>query len=241
MGMPISIEIVDANLSEESFTAAFEYLSEIDTRFSTYKFDSEISRINRGEIKESNWSEPVKVVFALAEKARRETEGYFDIHQPNRTIDPSGVVKGWAIKNTAALLAQRGHQNFMVEAAGDIAVSGMNAGGGEWSIGIRNPFNREEIVKVVYPKGKGIATSGSYVRGAHIYNPHDAGDALDTVVSVTVIGGDVLESDILATAAFAMGEKGIDFLERTDGFEGYSITKDGIATQTSGFSAYTTI
>jgi len=116
---------------------------------------------------------------------------------------------------------------------------GRNAGGTEWSVGIRNPFNPEEIVKVIHPRGKGVATSGPYLRGDHIYNPHDSGRAIEDIVSLTVIGPNALEADRFATAAFAMGKEGIWFIEKLTGFEGYTIDKDGMATMTSEFAAYT--
>jgi len=268
MGMPIEIEIVDngptspllrprlrkgtARLrrasAKDALEAAFAYLVSVDTRFSTYKEDSEISRINRhSHILENvrmsetkgQISEEMREVFDIAERAKKETNGYFDIRRPKGIIDPSGVVKGWAIRNTAAIIRAAGHSDFMVNAGGDIASSGKNAKGEEWSFGIRNPFNSHEIVKVVYPHEKGIATSGSYIRGDHIYNPHQPEEKLRDIVSTTVIGPDVLEADLMATAAFAMGKGGIAFIENLSGFEGYAIDAKGIATMTSGFAAYT--
>lgn len=239
MGMPISIDIVDGEGMEETFAAAFRRFSEIDERFSTYKEESEISRINRGELSLDEASDEMKEVFALAARTKMETDGYFDIERPGGSLDPSGIVKGWAIHEVAALIRARGHERFMVDAAGDIATAGTNEDDAQWSIGIRNPFNAEEIVKVVYPNGKGIATSGSYIRGAHIYDPHHPERTLDEIVSITVIGKDVLEADRFATAAFAMGRNGITFIEGLSGFEGYAIDADGIATMTSGFPSYT--
>ncbi|MHB8710101.1 MAG: FAD:protein FMN transferase [Minisyncoccota bacterium] len=238
MGMPIEIEIVGSDV-QVALEAAFAYLVAIDERFSTYKEDSEISRINRGEIKSGNESVEMREVFALAEKTKKETGGYFDIRNPDGRLDPSGIVKGWAILNTTALIRKAGHENFMVNAGGDIATGGKNAEGKEWSVGIRNPFKTGEIVKVVYPRGKGVATSGSYIRGAHIYNPHAPEEKLNDVVSITVIGPNVLEADRFATAAFAMGKGGIAFIENLSDFDGYAIDSHGIATLTSGFGAYT--
>ncbi|MBU6388563.1 FAD:protein FMN transferase [Patescibacteria group bacterium] len=238
MGMPIEIEIVGGNV-QHALEAAFAYLTAVDGRFSTYKDDSEISRINRGEIEPSAASAEMREVFAIAEKTKRETNGYFDIRQPSGFIDPSGIVKGWAIRNTAARIRAAGYENYFVNAGGDIAMGGKNEQGEEWSVGIRNPFNANEIVKVVYPCGKGIATSGSYIRGDHIYNPHAPGEKLRDIVSITVVGPDVLEADRFATAAFAMGKGGIAFIEQLPGFEGYAIDANGIATMTSGFAAYT--
>jgi thiamine biosynthesis lipoprotein len=238
MGMPIEIEIIDNNAST-ALEAAFNYFVSVDTQFSTYKNDSEISQINRGEIIESEMSSEMHEIFELAEKTKKETDGYFNIRHPNGPIDPSGIVKGWAILNAAKIIRNAGYENFFVNAGGDIAMNGKNAKGEEWSFGIKNPFNTSEIVKIMYPRGKGIATSGSYLRGNHIYNPLNPKEALRDVVSITVIGPDVFEADRFATAAFAMGKEGILFIEQLPGFEAYMIDANGIATMTSGFSAYT--
>ena len=96
MGMPIIIEIVDKEATKEAFDKAFEYLEYVDKTFSTFKSDSEISRINKGEIKERDWSADMKYIFELAEKTKNETDGYFDIIDNNGKYNPSGIVKGWA-------------------------------------------------------------------------------------------------------------------------------------------------
>lgn len=238
MGMPVSVEIADANASQKSLERAFEYFTYVDRTFSTYKQDSEISRINRGEIAETDFSDDMKEIFSLAEGTKQQTGGYFDIRTPEGKIDPSGIVKGWAINNAAKLLRSLGHENFYVEAGGDIQTSGKNFEGEEWRIGIRNPQKHEEIVRVVYPRGRGIATSGTAARGAHIYDPHARKAVKTSVSSLTVIGSDVYEADRFATAAFAMGEKGIAFIGTLPGFEGYQIGRDGIATMTAGFTSY---
>lgn len=239
MAMPITIDVPRGKA--ESLEKAFVFLVEVDARFSTYKADSEISRINRGEILPGGYSPDMNEVFALAETAKQETKGFFNIQKPGGTLDPSGVVKGWAIQKVAQMLDAEGYDAYMVDGSGDIASAGKNSEGNDWSFGIQNPLAPEEIVKVVYPRGKGVATSGSMVRGAHIYNPLDPTASLDEVKSITVIGPDVLTADLYATAAFAMGQKGIEFLEATDGLEGYAIDKNGRATMTNGFPAYTTI
>jgi thiamine biosynthesis lipoprotein len=174
------------------------------------------------------------------------TDGYFDIHVPTSThsskksIDPSGLVKGWAIQNVAQMLRGKEFKNFYVEIAGDIQTSGKNSEGREWSIGIRNPFNATEIVKVIYPKGAGVATSGSYERGSHIYDP--VGNTHpDSYVSLTVLGPNVYKADCFATAAFAMGTEGMNFLSRQESFEAYAIDMKGIAVFTKGFEAYTLV
>ena len=240
MGMPIIIEIVDKEATKEAFDKAFEYLEYVDKTFSTFKSDSEISRINKGEIKERDWSADMKYIFELAEKTKNETDGYFDIIDNNGKYNPSGIVKGWAILGTAKVLQNLGFENFYVNAGGDIQFSGKNADGKLWKTGIRNPFNQDEIVKIVYLKdGQGIATSGNYIRGDHIYNPKNRKKIIDEIVSFTVIGPNVCEADRFATAVFVMGKNGINFLENKNGFAGYMIDKTGIASMTSNFEKYT--
>ena len=239
MGMPVTVEITDAATSQESLEKALDYFRYVDNTFSTYKKDSEISRINRLELQPSEYSDDMKLIFELAEQTKQQAAGYFDIRTPDGSIDPSGIVKGWAINKVAEVLHSLGHEDFYVEAGGDIQTSGKNSESKEWRIGIRNPFIREEIVKVVYPRGAGIATSGTAIRGKHIYDPHTRLPVETNLASLTVIGPNVYEADRFATAAFAMGDSGINFIENLDGFEGYAIDTKGTATMTSGFEKYT--
>ena len=238
MGMPVTLEVVDAAADDDSLLAeVFDYFQYVDDKFSTYKNTSEISRLNRGELKFANASQDMKLIFELAEQTRRESNGYFDIHHKD-LIDPSGIVKGWAIYNAAEILRKKGFENFYVDAGGDIQACGKNAQGEKWRVGIRNPFNMDEIVKVLSVSDCGVATSGTYVRGQHIYNPLNPGQEITDIMSLTVIGPDVYEADRFATAAFAMGRSGIDFIEVLPGFEGYMIDRDKQATYTTGFARF---
>lgn len=235
MGMPITVEIVDGALNDD-LEAVFGYFTEVDNRYSTYKPGSEISRINDG-LPRIEWSNEMKLVLQLCEETKLATNGYFDIKHAGK-LDPSGLVKGWSISNAAALLRARGFQNFFIEAGGDIQTAGSNEGGEPWRVGIRSPFHTAEIVKVIQLSGRAIATSGTYVRGEHIYNPHDDYKPANAIASLSVVGPDIYDADRFATAAFAMGEEGIRFIESLSGFEGYMINNDGIATMTSKFERY---
>lgn len=234
MGMPITVEVVDPWVRADALEAVFDYFQYVDEKFSTYKPDSEITRINQGRLSLESASRDMRTVFFLAEKTRLETSGYFDISRDGM-LDPSGLVKGWAIFHAAQLLAERGFENYYVDAGGDIQASGHNAKGQDWRVGIRNPFDQREIVKVLAIRDAGVATSGTYVRGQHIYNPYAAGRPITDIVSLTVVGTNIYEADRFATAAFAMGRDGILFIERQPGLEGYMIDSGGLATYTSGF------
>ncbi len=238
--MTVTVEIADEQARPEDLQKIFDYFHSIDSTFSTYKTESEISRINRREIVREQYSPEMKEVFDLSEKTTRETDGFFDIKRADGTFDPSGLVKGWAIHNAALLIKKMGFRNFFVDAGGDIEVGGKNSENRAWSVGIKNPFNEKEIVKVVYLKdGQGIATSGTYIRGQHIYNPKKRDEVLSEIVSLSVIGPNIYEADRFATAAFAMGRNGIIFIEKLPGFEAYMIDQKGQATLTSGFEHYT--
>ena len=236
MGMPITVEIVDADASAAALDDVYDYLAAVDRRYSTYKADSEISQINAG-LPEAEWSDEMNAVMKLCEQTKQETDGYFDISRGGRR-DPSGLVKGWAIHNAAARLRRRGLQNFYIEAGGDIQPQGHNAAGQPWRVGIRNPFAREEVVKVVAVTAEGVATSGTYIRGQHVYDPHRPDVPLTEVASLTVIGPNIYDADRLATAAFAMGRRGIGWLAARAGYEAYMIDAQHQASFTSGFDRY---
>lgn len=240
MGTPIIVEIANAEARLELFDMVFDYFKYVDEKFSTYKNTSEITAINNKKLGYESMSDDMRLVFNLAEETKNKTFGYFDIQTPQGYLDPSGIVKGWSIYNASQILRDHGIKNFYISAGGDIQTSGLNEDNEPWCIGIQNPFNeKEEIIKKVYLNGNGIATSGSYVRGAHIYNPINPKNKIEDLVSMTVIGPNIFEADRYATAAFAMGEKGIYFIENLGGYEGYAIDKNGLCTMTKGFNNYT--
>jgi thiamine biosynthesis lipoprotein len=235
MGMPITIEIIGKNVSKH-FDTLFDYFRQIDDKYSTYKSDSEISQINNG-LPEKKWSSEMKLVMDLCEQTRKDTNGYFDIvHNSKR--DPSGLVKGWSINNAANILRKKKVSNFYIEAGGDIQVRGNDENHKSWTVGVRNPFNVDEVIKTLSVATEGVATSGTYIRGQHIYNPFQPGNSINRVKSLTVIGANIYEADRYATAAFAMGEQGIGFIDSIDGLEGYMVTDDKLATYTRGFGRY---
>jgi thiamine biosynthesis lipoprotein len=233
MGMPITLEIVDSHGSREDFHRVFSFFRKVDHQFSPYKKTSEVSKINRKEITEKDYSGEMQEILSLSRDIREKTQGYFDIYHKGY-LDPSGIVKGWAIQKAAELLRERGLGNFFIDAGGDIQVEGLKDGK-KWKVGIRDPFNRDQIVKVINLSNEAIATSGTYIRGDHIYNPLKKNEKIDAIISLTVLSKNILIADLLATAAFAMGKKGIDFINSYQGVEGYMVDNKGIAIYTQGF------
>ncbi len=235
MGMPVSIVLDDSKAKGKDIEEIFNYFRKIDEVFSTYKKESEISKINSGTLTFSKAGGEVKKIFRLSEQTKKETNGFFNIEIDGK-IDPSGIVKGYAIWQAGEKLKAKGYKNFYVEIAGDMQVCGLLRGK-KWKVGVENPFNRMEIVKVLEITDKGVATSGNYIRGVHIYDPITRLEA-DEVASVTVIADNVYDADRFATAAFAMGKKGIYFLEDKSNMEAYMILKNKKAISTSGFEKF---
>lgn len=236
MGMTVTVEIVDAGTTSEDLAIAFNYFDYVDQKFSPFKPESEVSQINRGKLSPKDYSHDMVEILRLAEKTKKASSGYFDISR-NGKIDPSGIVKGWAINNAAKLLKKSGFKNFFVDAGGDVQVSGRSSFKKPWTIGIENPFVKNQIIKVISVKTEGVATSGTYLRGQHIYNPFSHKKITD-IVCLTVIGPNIYEADRFATAAFAMGRPGINFIESLPNFEGYLIDRHQQATFTSGFPKF---
>ncbi len=248
MRMPITVAIPDRERTEplapgarfatvaQAIEAVFDSFRAVDERFSPYRADSETSRIDRGDLAEAEASPQMREVLALSEQTRRETDGYFSVRFNGR-FDPSGLVKGWAIERAARLLDDDGFISFCVEAGGDMEVRGANDEGVPWVIGIRSPFEPSKLIRRLRLTNRGIATSGTYIRGEHIWNPRTREPA-NEIASLTVIGPDVFEADRFATAAFAMGREGIAFLASRPGCEGYMVEKSGVATMTLGFAGY---
>jgi thiamine biosynthesis lipoprotein len=122
MGMPVSLEIVD-HADAEIFKIIFDYFKSVDEKFSTYKKTSEVSRINSGKVREEDCSLEMREILGLAEQTKRETDGYFDIFR-NGEMDPSGIVKGWAVWKASEILKQEGIRNYYIDAGGDVQTNG---------------------------------------------------------------------------------------------------------------------
>lgn len=234
MGMSVAIEVLDV-CDGTDLDAVLDYFHEVDELFSTYKKTSEISKINRKTLKKEDASPEVKKILKLCDETKTMTNGYFNISVEG-IIDPSGLVKGYAINNASKKLKEKGYKNFYVEIGGDIDIRGLK-NGQKWRVGIRNPLNKDEMATRLYLSNVGIATSGTYERGMHIYDPIKKRLA-NEVASLTVIGPNVYEADRFATAVYAMGVKGMDFLNKRDELEGYMICRDGKELLSDSFRKY---
>ena len=247
MGTAISLDVRDASVSPAALDEVFAYLREVDRRFSPYKPDSEVSRLIRGELEETDASSDLRAILSLCDQVRRTSEGYFDIraHRPDGRPDPTGLVKGWALEKASRILEAAGARNYCINGGGDIVARGEPAGGepagkgaagvepsgggaavGQaWRVGIRHPFIADRLAAVLAIRDGAVATSGAYERGEHIRNPL-TGRAPEGLLSVTIVGPSLTLADAYATAAFAMGSSGLAWVATLPGFAGCGVTAD---------------
>jgi len=235
MGMPVVLDVRD-DVRPETGDRVFDWLHWVDATFSTYKRDSEISRLNRGELALRDAAQDVREVLERCDELRVATRGYFDIGALTPgAVDPSGLVKGWAVDRAADLLDAAGAVNYGISAGGDMRVHGRALPDSCWRVGIQHPRLRDRVAAVVEATDLAIATSGTYARGEHIVDPHAAAPPTG-VLSVTVCGPELGTADALATAAYAMGERGPHWTARLPrGYEAMTILSGERVLLTRGF------
>ena len=239
MGTAISLDLREPAIPAAAVDAAFEHLRDVDARFSTYREDSEISRLGRGELSPEACSRVARDVLERCEALRLTTGGYFDIraHRADGRPDPSGFVKGWAAEAAAAILDAAGAQSYCLNAGGDVIARGEAEPGRPWRIGIRHPEQPGRLATVLEARDVAVATSGGYERGSHIADPH-TGRAPDGLLSVTVVGPSLSQADAYATAAYAMGPAGLAWIASLPGHAGCMVTVERRLLWTSGFARY---
>jgi thiamine biosynthesis lipoprotein len=234
MGMPIVVDLRDEG-SEELAGLVFDWLREVDERFSTYKETSELSRLNRGELLLSQCHRDLRGVLARCDELREETGGYFDARYASlERVDPSGLVKGWSIDRAAEILEAHGARNYSLNAGGDIRMRGAALPGPSWRVGIQDPSCLDRVAAVVEANDLSLATSGAYARGDHVIDPHTGAPA-SGLGSVTIVGGELATADAYATAAFAMGEAAPAWTATLAPYEALTVLGDGTLLATPGF------
>jgi thiamine biosynthesis lipoprotein len=239
MGTVFTIDVRDPGPSDDAVAGAIAevvaWLHRVDAVFSTYRADSDISRIRRGQLTVEHADPDVAKVLDLCASVEAETGGYFTAVWDGQ-IDPTGLVKGWAIEEASRMLVARGSANHAVNGGGDIQLAGESAPGQPWRVGISDPFDATRLLTVVAGRDFAVATSGTAERGAHIVDPH-SGERAGELASVTVVGRSLTRVDGYATGAFAMGDGALGWIDNLPGYEGLVVSDEGAAAATPGFGA----
>jgi FAD:protein FMN transferase len=231
MGMPISLALRGRHTRDAAADAAWAealaVLRAADRMFSTYRADSVVTAIRRGDLAVADAPAEVHEVLAVARRAERATEGAFSVWRPE--LDPSAVVKGWAVERAATALRDLDGTDSCLAAGGDMVCRA--AHGPPWRVGIEDPHDPSRLLAVVPVADAAVATSGTAHRGAHLVDAR-TGERPAAVAQVTVIAASLTAADVDATAAYALGEQAAQWLGRRVGRTGLVVWADGTSTTT---------
>lgn len=168
------------------------------------------------------------------------------IHLPRGTrLDLGGIAKGWCADQAARRLSAIAPA--LVDAGGDIAISGALANGDAWQIGIADPFAPDRDLEQLLVRAGGIATSGRDYRrwkiGSqpqhHIIDPRTGRPAETDVLSATVIASSASQAEIAAKVALILGTPaGLEWIDTRPQCAGLLVTEDGRMIASARFEEY---
>jgi thiamine biosynthesis lipoprotein len=233
MGTAFTLDIRDPGRWDAAIAAAVGWLHHVDTVFSTYTAGSDISRMQRGELRLADADPAVGQVLELCARAQTSTGGAFTA-MPRGRLDPTGLVKGWAVERASRLLSEHGAVNHAVNGGGDLQLAGSAGPGRPWVVGISDPADRRRIVGIVTGRDFAVATSGTAERGRHILDPL-TGRPATGMASATVVGPSLTFADAYATAAFVLAGDALRWISEVDGYEALLIDGAGASSTSRGW------
>ncbi len=236
MGTVFSFDVrgpVDAADAADALAQAVAWLHRVDETFSTYRPDSPVSRLGRGEIGLDDCPPEVAEILDMCDLAAQASHGYFTTY-PGGRLDPSAMVKGWAIEQASHILRRAGAVNHCVNGGGDVQLAGTAAPGRPWRVGVAHPLRPGDLATLVTGSDLAVATSGTAERGPHILDPHTGRPATE-LASITLVGASLTMTDAYATAAFAMGGAAEEWVTGLEGVEAFAVTASGGTWHTPGF------
>lgn len=232
MGSVASVHVHDdapSDLIDAVIADVFAELEKYEAIFSTFRRESEISQINRGELHVLDASREVIDVLDACFFLEGASDGAFSTRRSDGSLDPAGFVKGWAVERASRHFDATGLKNWYVSLGGDMQMGDPPQGSylqDGWKVGIANPIRPGEVVAALSMQRGAIATSGTSERGRHIIDPR-SGKGSDYWSSVTVTGPSLTWADAFATTAFVIGESGLEWVHQFEGYAALGIRADG--------------
>jgi thiamine biosynthesis lipoprotein len=225
MGTVFSIDIRDPGDWADAVADVVGWLHHVDRVFSPYRADSDVSRLQRRELRLTDAHPEVAEVLDHCAELGTATGGYFSARRGG-TIDPTGLVKGWAVEAASRRLRAHGSANHAVGGGGDVQLAGRPEPGRLWTVGVSDPADRGGIVGTVTGRDFAVATSGTAERGAHVTDPHTGRPAVQ-LASATVTGPDLTRVDAYATAALVMGRSALAWIDTVPGHAALLVDRHG--------------
>jgi thiamine biosynthesis lipoprotein len=162
-------------------------------------------------------------------------------------LDTGGFGKGTALRAAATVLHARGIDVAYLDFGGQVLALGSPAGeSAGWEIGVAHPTRRQETVTAIRLHAGSVATSSQSERFVemdgrrfgHVLDPR-TGMPVTGGASVTVVAGDPLVADILATALLVMGpEEGGRWAAERDDVGVLFLVEEGDAVVRSSNAAF---
>ncbi len=238
MGTVFSLALVPGDLPpavvRSALGAACATLHQADAIFSTWDRQSPVSRFRRGEAGLGQLPVEVAEVLQECRAARQASGGWFDPWAMPGGVDPTGLVKGWAVDRALAGLRRAGMAGAMVNGGGDLAAFGSPVPGQRWRVGIRHPWCAGALAGILEVEAA-VATSGNYERGAHLIDPATRQPS-SRAASATVTGPSLAMADALATAVAVGGDEALNLIGAVEGYAAYLIRPDGSEASTDGIT-----
>jgi FAD:protein FMN transferase len=184
-------------------------LDRIDRIFSPFRADSDVTALGQGRRGIAACAPDVAEVLDLCAQAHQRTDGYFDALHSGR-LDPTGLVKGWAVARVERMLAAAGSTCHAINGGGDVLAVGDPDCDPPWRLGVTDGT---ALVATVQAHNLALATSGNTERPDEVIDPFTR-RPVRSLRSVTVAGPDITVADAFATAALAMGRQHPPWLSR---------------------------
>jgi thiamine biosynthesis lipoprotein len=168
-------------------------------------------------------------------------------------LDFGGIGKGWAADEAVKLLAKYGPA--LVDAGGDIAVSGAATRSVYWPVGVDSPSASDnggpaalgDLLEILAISSGGISTSGidyrRWQQGGewrhHIIDPRTGLPAQTDVLTVTVVAPTACVAEVAAKAVLLLGSnEGLAWLEARPTLAGLLVLEDGSILRSRRFDNY---
>lgn len=218
----LGVAYVDQSLAEVR-----DLLTMLDHRFSHFRDDSEVVHWLRGDRISSQAAADIEYVLRECRRLYEDSGGVFDARNPRTgRLDTAGYAKGYAIRQAGELLLDRGLGDFMVGVGGDVHVAGRASADRPWRVAVQDPRRRHAVLALVETEDGAVATSGRAERGDHIWGA----DPSSPLLSFTVVGPDIALADAYATVGFVLGERGMAWVRRHEGYRSFVVRADGSMT-----------
>jgi thiamine biosynthesis lipoprotein len=209
MGCPceILLDTTDETLADQQLIVARREAERIEQKYSRFRPGSIVSQINRGA--KVSIDDETAALLKYAAECFELSGGLFDIRRGGKDIDLGGICKEYAADQILSLLVKRRPIATLVNLGGDIAAAGDRL----WSVGIEDVSRPGQVVRTIYLRKGGVATSGTTKRPGHILNPKTGRPVVKAPESVTVAAKTCTEAGFWSTLAVLHGEAAEFFLE----------------------------